>query len=87
MKSSSYNDTWRYHRHAILLFSLSFLIITGYIWKNKYLDTTIFGRKTKTEDYHQTLQYVYENYNNPRQFHHWKEYASHYELHLNLLNG
>ena len=87
MKGSSYNTSWRYRCHAILSFSLAFLIITGYIWKNKYLDTTIFGRKTKTEDYHKTLQYVYENYNNPRQFHHWKEYASHYELHLNLLMG
>ena len=87
MKGSSYNASSRYRCHAILLFLLAFLIITGYIWKNKYLDTTIFGRKTKTEDYHQTLQYVYENYNNPRQFHHWKEYASHYELHLNLLMG
>ena len=54
---------------------------------NKYLDTTILGRETKIEEYHQTLEYVYENYNNPRQFHHWKEYASHYELHLNLLMG
>ena len=88
MKSSSYKIAiWRYRCHAILLFSLAFLIVTGYIWKNKYLDTTIFKRKTKTEDSHQTLQYVYENYNNPRQFHHWKEYASHYELHLNLLMG
>ena len=87
MKSTSYNARSRYRCHAILLFSLAFLIITSYIWKDKYLDTAIFGRKTKTEDYHQTLEYVYENYNNPRQFHHWKEYASHYELHLNLLMG
>ena len=72
MASSSYNASWRYRGHAILLISLAFLIITGYIWKNSY---------------HQTLEYVYENYNNPRQFHHWKEFASHYELHLNLLMG
>ena len=48
-------------------------MITGYIWKNKH--------------YHQTLEYVYENYNGNRLFHHWKEYAPHYELHLNLLMG
>ena len=72
MTSSSYNASWRYRGHAILLISLAFLMITGYIWKNSY---------------HQTLEYVYENYNNPRQFHHWKEFASHYELHLNLLMG
>ena len=72
MTSSSYNASWRYSGHAILLISLALLIITGYIWKNSY---------------HQTLEYVYENYNNPRQFHHWKEFASHYELHLNLLMG
>ena len=59
MKGSSYNASWRYRCHAILLLSLAFLIITVYIWKNKYLDTQIFGSKTKTEDYHQTLQYVY----------------------------
>ena len=72
MTSSSYNASWRYSGHAILLISLTLLIITGYIWKNSY---------------HQTLEYVYENYNNPHQSHHWKEFASHYELHLNLLMG
>ena len=73
MKSSSYNAISRYRYHTILLFSLAFLIITGYIWKNKH--------------YHQTLEYVYENYDGVRLFHHWKEYASHYELHLNMLMG
>ena len=73
MKSSSYNAISRYRYHTILLFSIAFLIITGYIWKNKH--------------YHITLEYVYENYKGVRLFHHWKEYASHYELHLNMLMG
>ena len=41
----------------------------------------------KNKHYHQTLEYVYENYDGNRLFHHWKEYAPHYELHLNLLMG
>ena len=32
-----------------------------------------------------SLQVIYDNYNNARQFHHCGEYALHYELHLDLL--
>ena len=41
--------------------------------------------KKKIGGSRQSLKYIYENYNNTRQFHHWKEFAPHYELHLNLL--
>lgn len=34
----------------------------------------------------QSLEYIYNHYNNKeRKFHHWKEYASHYDFHLKLL--
>ena len=52
-----------YPWYAILLFAVVFLMFTGY---------TIFGRKTKTEDWHQSLEYVYIRYNNSCQFIDWK---------------
>ena len=72
-----------------LLFFWTIAIYTGFIIGSGTIYTNI-GTQKKVVESHQSsrnikLEYVYEHYNGTRRFDHWKEYAPHYELHLNLL--
>ena len=82
------NGRWYIKIYSLLVF-LTIAIYTIIIIGRGTVYANI-GTQKKVVESHQLsldmkLEYIYEHYNGTRQFDHWKEYAPHYEVHLNLL--